>query len=179
MIRTTYIFGFCVVVYAEQALILHLWLPENQNRQSQNKDQQPLSHKDRQDDLAPGERMDTMGPPHSHKPVEAHQHYQHDGGVHVGVAQVEQQLAHHSAEHPALLGHVDQEKHGEAHDGAVGAGQVQDQQGGDGALPSAGQDAPDDEEVPWDTQEEDYYKDDGADDEGNVPLAIGNICAIC
>jgi len=105
---------------------------------------------------------------HGHQPVHAHQRDQKDGGVHVGVAQVEHAFAHGVAEHPRLLGQVDDEEDGERHEAAVGERQVEDEEGGDRAVVGASQDAPDDEEVAGDAQEEDEAEDDGAQDRGEV-----------
>lgn len=98
---------------------------------------------------------------HGHQPVDAHQRDQEDGGVHVGVAQVEQAFTHGVTKDPRLLGKVDNEEDGERHEEAVGTSQVKDEEGGDRASPDACQDAPDDEEVTRDAQEEDQAEDEG------------------
>lgn len=105
---------------------------------------------------------------HDHQPVHAHQRDQEDGGVHVGVAQVEQAFTHGVAEHPRLLGQVDDEEDGEGHEEAVGTRQVEDEEGGDRASFDASQDAPDDEEVAGDAQEEDQAQDEGTQGRGEV-----------
>lgn len=93
--------------------------------------------------------------------MHAHQHDEEDGGVHVGVAQVKDGLAHEVAVHPGLLGQVDDEQDAEEHDEAVGAGQVENEDGGDRAALDARQDTPDDEEVAGDAQQEDHAQDEG------------------
>lgn len=100
--------------------------------------------------------------------MQAHEHDQEDGGVHVGVAQVEDGLAHEVAVHPRLLGQVDDEEDGEGHEEAVGACQVEDENGGDRTVFDAGQDAPDDEDVAGDAQEEDHAQDEGTEGCGEV-----------
>lgn len=105
---------------------------------------------------------------HRHEPVHAHQHDQEDGGVHVGVAQVEQAFAHDVAEDPRLLGQVDDEEDGDGHERAVGERQVEDEEGGDRASSGASQDAPDDEDVAGDAHEEDQAEDEGAQGGGEV-----------
>lgn len=94
--------------------------------------------------------------------MHAHQHDEKDGGVHVGVTQVKDGLAHKVAVHPGLLGQVDNEQDAEEHDEAVSAGQVEDEEGGDRAPFDAGQDAPDDEEVAGHAEQEDNAQDEGA-----------------
>lgn len=113
-------------------------------------------------------RRDAARQHQHHHPVHAHQHDEEDGGVHVGVAQVEDGLAHEVAVEPGLLGQVDDEQDAEGHDEAVGAGQVEDEDGGDRAVLDAGQDAPDDEEVAGDAQQEDHAEDEGAQGRGVV-----------
>lgn len=100
--------------------------------------------------------------------MQAHEHDQEDGGVHVGVAQVEDGLAHKVAIHPRLFGQIDDEEDGEGHEEAVGARQVEDENGGDRTVFDAGQDAPDDEDVARDAQEEDQAQDEGAEGCGEV-----------
>lgn len=108
------------------------------------------------------------GQHHNHHPVHAHQRDQEDGGVHVGVAQVEEAFTHDGAEHPRLLGQVDDEEDGEGHEEAVSTGQVEDEQGGDRTSADARQDAPDDEEVAGDAQNEDQAEDEGTQGCGEV-----------
>lgn len=60
--------------------------------------------------------MSTLWSQHGHQPVHTHECDEHDGGIHVGVAQVEEQLAHAASELPGLPGQVYDEEHGEAHD---------------------------------------------------------------
>lgn len=105
---------------------------------------------------------------HGHQPVHAHQCDQEDGGVHVGVAQVEQALTHDVTEDPRLLGQVDDEEDGEGHEEAIGARQVENEEGGDRASSGAGQDAPDDEEVARDAQEEYQAEDEGTQGRGEI-----------
>lgn len=52
---------------------------------------------------------------HDNHPVHTHQRDQEDGGIHVGVAQVEDTFAHDVAKHPRLLGEVHNEEDGEGH----------------------------------------------------------------
>lgn len=108
------------------------------------------------------------GQHHYHHPVQAHEHDQEDGGIHVGVAQVEDGFAHKVAIHPCLLGQVDDEEDGEGHEEAVGTRQVEDEDGGDRTVFDAGQNAPDDEDVARDAQEEDQAQDEGAEGCGEV-----------
>ena len=63
---------------------------------------------------------------------------------------------------------VDDKKDGEQHEAAISAGQVEDDEGGDGALVGARQDAPDDEGVARDAQEEDEAEDERAHHRGGV-----------
>lgn len=105
---------------------------------------------------------------HGNHPVHAHQRDEEDGGVHVGVAQVEQAFAHGVSKHPRLHGQVDDEEDGEDHEEAVCTRQVEDEEGGDRALFDASQDAPDDEEVSGDAQEEDQAEDEGSQRRGEV-----------
>lgn len=100
--------------------------------------------------------------------MHAHQCDQEDGGVHVGVAQVEQDFTHDVTKHPCLLGQVDDEEDGEGHEAAVGARQVEDEEAGDRASLDACHDAPDDEEVARDSQEEDQAEDEGTQGRGDV-----------
>lgn len=58
--------------------------------------------------------------------MHTHERDKHDGGIHVGVAQVEEKLTHGASEHPRLLDQVHDEEHREAHDGTISARQVQD-----------------------------------------------------
>lgn len=67
-----------------------------------------------------------LRPHHGHQPVEAHQCDQEDGGVHVGAAEVIQDLAHGQAEDPGPLEEVDDKERCEQHEHAVCAGQVED-----------------------------------------------------
>lgn len=130
--------------------------------------QHPHDH-DHPDHHLPAEPGREAAGQHQHRhPVEAHQHDEEDGGIHVGVAQVEDGLAHEVAVHPGLLGQVDDEQDAEAHDEAVRAGQVEDEDGGDRAVLDAVQDAPDDEEVAGDAQQEDHAQDEGAQGRGVV-----------
>lgn len=108
------------------------------------------------------------GPHHNHQPVHAHQRDQKDGSVHVGVAQVKQRFTHGVAKDPRLLGEVDNEEDGERHEEAIGTGQVEYEDRGDRASSDACQDAPDDEEVARDTQEEDQAQDQGTQARGEV-----------
>lgn len=101
-----------------------------------------------------------------------------DGGVHVGQAQVEEDLAHHLLEDPLLKNEVDDKERCEGHDGAISDGQVEDEQRGNGLLTSACQDAPDDKEVPWNTQEEDEAEDEGAYSGGDPVVHNGLICDV-
>lgn len=96
---------------------------------------------------------DAMRPQHCHQPVEAHQHDEVDGGVHVGQAQVEEDLAHHHLKHPLLHDQVDDEERSESHQGAVGKGEVDDEESGDRLLSSTCQDAPDDKDISREAQE--------------------------
>lgn len=107
--------------------------------------------------------MSTLWPHHGHQPVYAQESDEHDRGIHVSIAQVEEQLAHGAAEHPRLHGQVDDEEYGEAHDNTVGTCQVQDDQRGDRALMGTCQDAPYDEDVSWDSQDEGDGEDGGTD----------------
>lgn len=56
-----------------------------------------------------------LGEHQDNHPVHAHQRDQEDGGVHVGVAQVEEDFAHDVAKYPCLLGEVHNEEDGERH----------------------------------------------------------------
>lgn len=95
-----------------------------------------------------------MRPHHGHQPVQAHQRDQEDGGVHVGAAEVIQDLAHGLAEDPGALDEVDDEERREQHEHAVCAGQVENKRGGDRGASRSCHDAPDDEEVAGNAEEE-------------------------
>lgn len=124
--------------------------------------QYPHDH-DHPDHNLPGEPgREAAGQHQHHHPVDAHQHDEKDGGVHVGVAQVKDGLAHKVAVHPGLLGQVDDEQDAKEHDEAVSAGQIEDEDGGDRAAFDAGQDAPHDEQVAGDAEQEDHAQDEGA-----------------
>lgn len=116
---------------------------------------------------------------HGNQPVRAHQCDQKDGGVHVGVAQVEHAFAHGVAKDPRLFGQVDDEEDGEGHEEAVGTRQVEDEDGGDRAPSDACQDAPDDEEVARDAQEEDQAEDEGTHGRGKVIAHNAVILEVC
>lgn len=103
-----------------------------------------------------------LWPEHRQHPVDAHHHDELDGGVHVEQAQVEEDLAHGLAERPVLGNQVGDEERRESHQGAVGDGQVEDDEGGDGVSLGTGEDAPDDEEVSRETQQEDDAQDERA-----------------
>ena len=133
------------------------------NRRNRGDDhQQPHHGKHPQRGPQAGDGADAQRPQDSHQPVEAHQHDDVDGGVHVGQTQVEEDLAHRCLEHPSLHSQVDDEERGEGHQRAVCDGQVEDEQSGDRLLSGASQDAPDDKEVSGEAQEEDEAQDDGA-----------------
>lgn len=103
-----------------------------------------------------------MGPHHRNQPMQAHQRDEEDGGVHVSVAQVKQPLAHEVAKVPVLPGQINYEEDGQAYEKAVGTREVEDEEGGNGASAGTGQDAPNDEEVSWDAEEEDQAQDEGS-----------------
>lgn len=105
------------------------------------------------------ENAETLRPHHGHQPVQAHHRDQKDGGVHVGAAEVIQDLAHGQTEVPAPLDEVDDEKRREHHEHAVCAGQVKDKRAGDRAATHSSHDAPDDEEVTGNAQDEGDTKD--------------------
>lgn len=130
--------------------------------------QQPHAHKDPGHDLLGDEGRHPPWKHDSHQPVHAHQGDEEDGGVHVDIAQVEQAFAQGIPEDPGLHGQVDDEEDGEGHEAAVGTGQVEDEERGDRAPPDACQDAPDDEEVAGDAQEEDQAQDEGAQGGGHI-----------
>lgn len=137
-----------------------LLLPsENIARYRHHEHQDPKSYQQASHDPRAGKGALAVGPDHGHQPVQAHQHDEHDGGVHVGVAQVEEQLAGLVPEYPVALGQVDDEEDGESHQEAIGECQVEDERGGDGALSGPGQDAPDDEGVAGDANEESEAED--------------------
>lgn len=100
--------------------------------------------------------------------MHAHQHDEKDGGVHVGVTQVEDAFTHDITEHPRLFGQVDNEEDCEGHEEAIGARQVEDEEGGDRAMFDARQDAPDNEEVARDAQQKDQAEDEGTQSCGEV-----------
>lgn len=108
------------------------------------------------------------GQHHDHHPVHAHQRDHKDWGVHVGVAQVEQDFTHGFTEDPRLFGQVDDEEDGEGHEEAICTRQVKDEEGGDRALFDACHDAPDDEEVARDAHKEDQAEDQSTQDCGAV-----------
>lgn len=159
--------GLGVVGRTHQSCVVHgvcvqRHVSKHQRRHRDDHDQQPHACDHPPHHLPAGQGVRSGGQHHGHQPVHAHQRDQEDRGVHVGVAQVEQAFTHDLAEDPRALGQVDDEEDGERHEEAVGARQVEDEDGGDGALPGARQDAPDDEEVAGDAQEEDEAHDDGA-----------------
>lgn len=135
---------------------------------SEHHHQHPHAHDHPLHDLLAKQRRHFPGQHQDHHPVHAHQRDQKDGGVHVGVAQVVDAFAHDVAEHPRLLGQVDDEEDGEGHEEAIGTCQVEDEEGGDRASSDACQDAPDDEEVAGDAQEEDQAEDEGTQGCGEV-----------
>lgn len=130
--------------------------------------QQPHAYDHPPHDLPADQGRHPPGKHQDHHPVHAHQCDQKDGRVHVGVAQVEEAFTHDFAKHPRLCGQVDNEEDGEGHEEAVSARQVEDEQGGDRTSRDACKDAPDDEEVAGDPQEEDQAEDEGAQDCGEV-----------
>lgn len=130
--------------------------------------QQPHAYDHLPHDLPADQERHSPGKHQDRHPVHAHQCDQKDGSVHVGVAQVEEAFTHETTKHPCLHGQVDNEEDGEGHEEAVGTRQVEDEQGGDRPSPDACQDAPDDEEVAGDAQEEDQAEDEGAQDCGEV-----------
>lgn len=100
--------------------------------------------------------------------MHAHHHDEKDGGVHVGVAQVEDEFTHGVTKYPLLHGQVDDEEDGEGHDEAVRTCQVEDEDGGDGESLGSCQDAPYDEQVAGDAQEENQAEDECAYGRGEV-----------
>lgn len=126
---------------------------KHQRGQRNHHDQHPHAHDHSRHNLS-ADPVQVPWKQHGHHPVHAHQRDQEDGGVHVDVAQVEEAFAHEVSKDPRLLGQVDDDEDGEGHQGAVGARQVENQDGGDRAMPDARQDAPDNEEVTGDAQEE-------------------------
>lgn len=165
VIWRTHVFGFIVfMVYSH--------VSKHQRGQGDHHDQHPHAH-DHPPHHLPADPVQFPWKQHGHHPVHAHQRDEKDGGVHVGVAQVEEAFTHEVPKDPRLLGQVDDEEDGESHEGAIGAGQVEDQDGGDRAVPDAGQDAPDDEEVTGDAQEDDDAEDEGAQGGGEVAAHNG------
>lgn len=104
---------------------------KHQNRHSQNQSQAPGRQKCPDNSLARAERGETMWPHHGHQPVQAHQCDQEDGGIHVGTAEVKQDLAHGQAKDPGPLDEVDDEEWREHHEKAICTGQVENKRGGD------------------------------------------------
>ncbi len=139
-------------------------VPENQNRRRETQSEHPECHQHPREHPAVGQRADTLRPHYRHQPVETHQHDQKYGSVHVGTAEVEQDFAQHQAENPTALKQINYEERRQQHEEAVGEGEVQDQEGGDGATPCSGQDAPDDEDVPGDADKEHEAEDHRASD---------------
>ncbi|MCI4377730.1 hypothetical protein PGIGA_G00206960, partial [Pangasianodon gigas] len=102
-----------------------------QSRDGKREDEHPEHGEDAQYVSPPREDVSTLWSQHGDQPVHTHECDEHDGGIHVGVAQIEKQLAHGASKHPRLLGQVHNEEHGEAHDGTISTRQVQDDQRGD------------------------------------------------
>lgn len=152
---------------------------KHERRDGERHDQDPRAHDHPPHDLPADQRRQPPGQHHHCHPVHAHQHDHEDGGVHVGVAQVEQAFAHDVAEDPSLLGQVDDEEDGDGHEEAVGARQVEDEEGGDRTFADACQDAPDDEEVARDAHEEDQAEDEGAQRGGEVVAHNAVILGVC
>lgn len=128
-VTDTYIFGIRVMVRAERliaGLLVHI--PEDQSRNGEHEDEHPEHGEDAQHVSPAPEETSALWSQHGHQPVHTHERNEHDGGIHVGVAQIEEQLAHGASEHPRLFGQVHDEEHSQAHDGTIGTRQVQDDQ---------------------------------------------------
>lgn len=152
-----------MVGVAHRDIPLHLHFPEDDRRKRGDHHHHPHHRQHPQYSPPAGDNADTLRPQHCHQPVQAHEHDELDGGVHVDQTQVEEDLAHHIPKHPLLHNQVDDEERGESHQRAVGDGQVEDEEGGDGLLSGTCQDAPDDEEISREAQEKDEAQDEGAD----------------
>lgn len=177
-------FRQCVIGRAHQScfILLVFVLPhvsKHQRGDGNHHHQHPHAHDHPPHNLPADQGGHSPRQHHGNHPVHAHQRDQKDGGVHVGVAQVEQAFAHGVTKDPRLLGQVDDEEDGEGHEEAVGTRQVEDEDGGDRASPDARQDAPDDEEVARDAQEEDQAEDEGAHGRGEVIAHNAVILVVC
>lgn len=143
---------------------------KHQNGHGQSQSQDPDHHKCPDYSLALAEGGEMLRPHHSHQPVQAHQGDQEDGGVHVGAAEVIQDLAHGYAEDPGPLDEVDDEERREHHEHAICTGQVEDKRGGDRVASRPCNDAPDGEEVAGNADEEGDGEDQSSYD-GSFPAA--------
>lgn len=114
-----------------------------------------------------GDDTYALWPQHCHKSIEAHEHDELDGGIHVGQAQVKEDLTHHIPKHPRLHNQVDDEEWSESHQRAISYSQVEDEEGGDRLLSGVGQDAPDDKDVSREAQKKNEAQDESPHTGGN------------
>lgn len=137
-------------------------MSEDKCRNGSDHDEHPRHREHPPDRPLPGDFADSLGPNDRHQPVDAHQHDEVNGGVHVEQTEVEEDFAHQIPDYPVLHDQVDDEERSESHQRTIGACQVEDEQGGDGLLSGSGQDAPDDKDVSRESHDEDEAQDEGA-----------------
>lgn len=171
--KLTYMSSLSVIGRTHQSVVVHFsvvlsHVPKNKRGDSNDHHQHPHAYDHPPHNLPAGHPGHSSWKHQNHQPVHTHQCDEKDGCVHVGVAQVEQAFAHDVAKVPRLPGEVDDEEDGEDHEKAIGKCQVEDEDGGDWASSDACQDAPDNEEVARDAQEEDQAEDEGAQGCGEV-----------
>lgn len=143
-------------------------LSEDKRRNGSDHDEHPRRCEHPPDHPLPSDFADSLGPNHRHQPVDAHQHDEVNGGVHVEQTEVEEDLAHHFPNHPVPCDQVDNEERSESHQRSISKCQVEDEEGCDGLFFSSSQDAPDDKDVSRESHEEDKAQDEGA-----------HVCASC
>lgn len=170
---TNQFFLVCLVIGDFYDIPKHQWWDSNHH------DQHPHSPNNSPHNLPGHQVREFLWEQHSHHPVDTHQRDQKDGGVHVGVAQVEQAFAHGYTKDPLLLGQVNDEEDGEDHDKPISKCKVEDEEGGNWASFDASQDAPDDEKVAGDTQQEDQAEDEGTNRCGEVVVDSAVVLVNC
>lgn len=97
-------------------------ISEDHRRNSADHHQHPHHRQHPHHSLPAGDNGDALRPQHRHQPVDAHEHDELDGGVHVDQTQVEEDLTHRVPKHPLLQNQVDDEERGEGHQRAIGNG---------------------------------------------------------